>query len=178
MLKIIGIIAGLGALAVLAVLALAASKSDTFQVQRSASMKAPPDKIFPLINSLRAMNTWNPFVEPDPNIKLAYTGPESGKGAAHTWSGNSQVGEGRIEITDASPPSRVAMKLDMLKPIEGHNTVVFTLEPKGDMTTVTWVMTGTRPFIGKVIGLVMNMDRMIGGQFEKGLAKLKTIAET
>src|SRR5215468_7776941 len=118
------------ALAVVAVvlLAYAATKPDTFCVQRTTGINAPAERIFPLIANLKSMNTWNPFVEPDPAIKIAYSGPDSGKGAAHTWSGNGKVGEGRIEITDAAPSSRVTMRLDMLKPMKASNLVEFTLQ--------------------------------------------------
>jgi hypothetical protein len=177
MLKIVGIVVGIGVLAIIGILVYAATLSNSFQVQRSLRINASADKIFPLINNMRGMNTWNPFAEADPEIKITYTGPESGKGARYQWTGNSKVGEGSIEITDVSEPSRVALRLDMLKPLEGHNTVVFTLVPSGAETEVTWAMSGERPFIGKVMDAVFNMDRMVGGQFEKGLAKLKTIAE-
>src|SRR5262245_40075320 len=181
MLKIIGIVAGVGVLAIIALLVYAATFSDIFQVQRTQRINASPEKIFPLINNLHGMNTWNPFSEADPAIKITYTGPESGKGARYEWTGNSQVGQGSIEIIDAAAPSRVALKLNMLKPIEGHNPVVFTLAPNGSgtdvSTDVTSGMTGDLPFIGKVMDAVFNMARMVGGQFEKGLAKLKAIAE-
>ena len=177
MLKIVGIVVGIGVLAIIGILVYAATLSNSFQVQRSLRINASADKIFALINNMRGMNTWNPFAEADPEIKITYTGPESGKGARYQWTGNSKVGEGSIEITDVSEPSRVALRLDMLKPLEGHNTVVFTLVPSGAETEVTWAMSGERPFIGKVMDAVFNMDRMVGGQFEKGLAKLKTIAE-
>jgi uncharacterized protein YndB with AHSA1/START domain len=181
MLKIIGIVAGVGVLAIIALLVYAATFPDTFQVQRTQRINASPEKVFPLINNIHAMNTWNPFSEADPEIKITYTGPESGKGARYQWTGNSQVGQGSIEVVDVAPPSRVALKLDTLKPMEGHHTVVFTLAPNGSgtdvSTDVTWAMTGERPFIGKVMDAVFNMDRMVGGQFEKGLAKLKAIAE-
>jgi len=116
---------------VVALIVYAASRPDTFSVRRSASIAAPAERIFPLIANLKSMNTWNPFVEPDPAIKIAYSGPEIGKGAAHTWSGNSKVGEGRIEITEAASPSRVAMQLEMRKPMKAHNAVEFTLQPNG-----------------------------------------------
>jgi hypothetical protein len=177
MLEIIGYIAAIVVLAIIGLLAYAATLSNSFQVKRSLRISASPDKIFPLINNMRGMNRWNPFAEADPNIKITYTGPESGKGARYEWTGNSKVGEGSLEITDASAPSRVTLKLDMLKPMEGHNTVVFTLAPSSDGTDVTWAMSGERPFIGKVMGVVCNMDRMVGGQFDKGLAKLKAIVE-
>jgi len=181
MLRIIGIVAGVGVLAIIALLVYAATFPDTFQVQRTQRINASPEKVFPLINNIHAMNTWNPFSEADPEIKITYTGPESGKGARYQWAGNSQVGQGSIEIIDVAAPSRVALKLDMLKPMEGHHTVVFTLAPNGPgidaSTDVTWAMTGERPFIGKVMDAVFNMDRMVGSQFEKGLAKLRAIVE-
>ena len=177
MLKIIGTVAGIGVLAIIGILVYAATLSNTFQVQRSLRINASPEKIYPLINNMRGMNSWNPFAEADPEIKITYSGPESGKGARYDWTGNSKVGEGNIEITDASAPNRVTLQLNMLKPLEAHNTVVFTLVPNGDGTDVIWAMNGERPFIGKVMDAVFNMDRMVGGQFEKGLAKLKSIAE-
>jgi uncharacterized protein YndB with AHSA1/START domain len=162
---------------VAALLAYAATKPDAFRVQRSTRIDAPAERIFPLIANLKSMNTWNPFGDPDPAIKIAYSGPDSGKGAAHTWSGNSKVGEGRIEITDAVPSSRVAMQLDMLKPMKAHNAVEFTLRPNGSGTTVTWAMSGRQPFIGRLMTIFIDCDKMVGSQFEKGLGKLKVIAE-
>lgn len=162
---------------VAALLVYAATKADTFRVQRSTGINAPAERIFPLIANLKSMNTWNPFVDPDPAIKIAYGGPESGKGAAHTWSGNSKVGEGRIEVTDAVPSSRIAMRLDMLKPMKAHNAVEFTLQPDGGGTAVTWAMSGRQPFMARLMTIFIDCDRMVGGQFEKGLASLKAIAE-
>jgi hypothetical protein len=164
-------------LVVAVLLAYAATKPDTFRVQRSTSINAPADHIFPLIANLRSMNTWNPFVEPDPAIKLAYSGPDTGRGAVHTWSGNSKVGEGRIEVTEAAPSSRVAMQLDMFKPMKARNAVEFTLRPNGNATAVTWAMSGRQPFIGKLMTVFIDCDTMVGRQFEKGLGKLKAIAE-
>jgi uncharacterized protein YndB with AHSA1/START domain len=158
-------------------LAYAATKPDTFRVQRSTGINASAERIFPLIANLKSMNTWNPFVDPDPAMKVAYSGPESGKGAAHTWSGNAKVGEGRIEITDVVPPSKIAMRLDMLRPMKAHNAVEFRLQPNGGETTVTWAMSGRQPFIAKLMTIFVDCDRMVGGQFEKGLASLKAIAE-
>jgi uncharacterized protein YndB with AHSA1/START domain len=160
-----------------ALLVYASAKPDTFRVQRSTAINAPAERIFPLIANLKSMNTWNPFVDPDPAIKITYSGPESGKGAAHTWSGNNKVGEGRIEITDAVPSSRVAMQLDMLKPMKAHNAVEFTLKPNGRETAVTWAMSGRQPLLAKLMTIFVDCDRMVGGQFEKGLASLKAIAE-
>jgi hypothetical protein len=160
-----------------ALLAYAAIKPGTFRVQRSTGINAPAERIFPLIANLKSMNTWNPFVEPDPAIKIAYSGPESGKGAAHSWSGNSRVGEGRIEVTDAAPCSRVAMLLEMCKPMKAHNAVEFTLAPNGKTTTVTWAMSGRQPFMAKLMTIFIDCDKMVGSQFERGLGKLKALAE-
>ena len=167
------------ALAVVAVvlLAYAATKPDTFRVQRTRGIDAPAERIFPLIANLKSMNTWNPFVEPDPAIKLTYSGPAHSKGAAHAWEGNNRVGKGRVEITDSVPSSRIVMKLDMIKPIEGHNRVEFTLEPKDGATTVTWAMSGQSAFITKLMGVFVSMDKMVGRAFENGLADLKSLAE-
>ena len=165
------------AVAVVALLVYAASRPDTFSVQRSTSIAAPAERIFPLIANLKSMNTWNPFVAPDPAIKIAYSGPEIGKGAAHTWSGNSKVGAGRIEITAAAPPRRVAMNLVMVKPMKADNAVEFTLQPNGSATNVTWAMSGRQPLLAKLMTVFIDCDKMVGSQFEKGLASLKVMAE-
>jgi carbon monoxide dehydrogenase subunit G len=114
----------------------------------------------------------------DPEMKRTYSGVASGKGAVYAWQGNSKVGEGRMEISDTSPPSKVTIKLDFVKPFEAHNIAEFTLEPKGDSTSVTWTMHGPSPYMAKVMGVFVSMDKMIGKDFETGLANLKTVAET
>ena len=158
-------------------LAYASTRPDTLRVQRSATIKAPPDKIYPLITDLRRWSVWSPWEKKDPAMKRTFGGVDSGQGAVYAWQGNSDVGEGRMEIVEATPPSKVAIKLDFIKPLEGHNVAEFTLKPKGDATDVTWVMYGPTPFIGKVLGIFMNMDAMIGKDFEAGLASLKAAAE-
>ena len=177
MLEVLIIIAVALAVLVVGLIGYATTKPDSFRVQRSTGINAPAERIFPLIANLKSMNTWNPFVEPDPAIKIAYTGPDSGKGAAHTWSGNSKVGEGRIEITDAEPSARVNMQLEMLKPMKARNAVEFTLQPNGKTTTVTWAMSGRQPFLAKLMTVFIDCDKMVGSTFEKGLGKLKAIAE-
>jgi uncharacterized protein YndB with AHSA1/START domain len=164
-------------LLVAAVLIFAATRPDTFRVQRSASIKAPPEKIFPLISEFDRWGAWSPYEKRDPAMKRTRSGPASGKGAVYGWEGNSQVGAGRMEITDTAPPSRVVIQLDFLKPFEAHNTAEFTLEPKGDATNVTWAMYGPANYVSKLMGVFMNMDSMIGKDFETGLANLKSIAE-
>jgi hypothetical protein len=174
MLKIIALVV---VVLIAAVLIYAATKPDTFRIQRSASIKAPPEKIFPLINDLRSFNTWNPYEKKDPNVKGSYSGPTSGKGAAYAFDGNKDVGKGSIEITESSPTSKVTMKLNIIKPFEAHNIVEFTLQPVSDTTNVTWAIHGPVPYISKVMCLFFSMDSMVGKDFEAGLANLKTAAE-
>lgn len=159
-----------------AVLIYAATKPDTFRVERTASIKAPPEKIHPLLNSFKQHTAWSPWEKKDPAMKRAYSGAESGKGSVYEWDGNSDIGKGRLEITESSP-SKVAMKLDFLEPFEAHNTAEFTLAPKGETTDVTWAIFGPMPYISKVMTIFCNMDTMIGKEFEAGLADLKALAE-
>jgi hypothetical protein len=160
-----------------AVLIFAATKPDTFRVQRATTIKAPPDKIFPYLNDFRSSGTWSPYEKKDPNMKRTYKGAESGKGAIYEFAGDGNVGTGRLEITDCSAPSNITMKLDFVKPFETHNIVEFTMGPKGDTTEITWSMNGLTPYIAKIMHVFFNMDRMVGADFETGLANLKAIAE-
>ena len=164
------------AVAVAAVLAYAASKPDTFMVRRSAAIAAPPEKIFPMIDDLRAQSAWSPF-EKDPNMKRTHSGAPRGKGAVYAWDGNRQVGAGQIAITELVPSSKVVLLLDMSRPFKAHNTVEFTLDRIGAGTNVTWAMQGRQPYMAKVMGLFVDCDKMCGGLFEEGLAKLKALAE-
>jgi len=176
MLSVIAIVAIIVAAAIAAILAYAATRPDSFLISRSAAIKAPPEKIFPLINDLHAHVTWSPF-EKDPAMKRTHSGASSGKGAVYEWDGNRQVGSGRIAIVDSVPPGKVIMALDMVRPFAAHNKVEFTLVPNGSATTVTWAMGGAQPFMAKVMGVLINCDKMVGGEFEQGLAKLKALAE-
>lgn len=175
--EIIAVIAVLLALAIAVVLILASRKPDTLRVQRSVSIKAAPETIFPLINDFRAWRTWSPYEDRDPNLQRSYSGANSGKGAVYEWNGNKNVGSGRMEILDAPPPNRIVIKLDFLKPFEAHNTAEFALLPQGDTTNVTWLMHGPAPLLSKVMQVFMNMDNMIGKDFAVGLANLKRITE-
>jgi len=160
-----------------ALLVFAATQPDTLRVQRTTSIKAAPDKIFPLIDDFHSWGSWSPYEKRDPEMKRTFSGTASGKGAVYEWDGNSSVGKGRMEITDTSPPTRVTIKLDFIKPIEGHNVAEFVLEPSGDATNVTWVMQGPAPYISKLMSVFINMDSMIGNDFETGLANLKALTE-
>jgi uncharacterized protein YndB with AHSA1/START domain len=163
--------------AVGAVLAYATTRPDSFTVQRTATIKAPPDKIFALINDFHSWPAWSPWEKLDPAMQRTHGGAAQGKGATYAWVGNSKVGEGRMEILESTPPSKVSIKLDFIKPFEGHNTADFTLQPQGDSTQVTWVMYGPAPYITKLMGIFVSMDEMIGKDFEEGLGNLKTVAE-
>jgi hypothetical protein len=162
---------------IVALLVFAATKPDTFRVQRSASINAPPETLFPLINDLHSWGAWSPWEKMDPAMKRTYSGATNGKGAVYEWDGNRNVGQGRMEITESSPPSKVMIKLDFIKPFEAHNIAEFTLEAQGDSTNVTWAMHGPNRYIAKVMHLFFSMDSMVGKQFEAGLANLKAVAE-
>lgn len=177
MFDIIAIIAVVLAIAIAVVLILAASKPATFSVARAIDVKAPPEKIFALINDFHQWVSWSPYENKDPAMKRSYSGAESGTGAVYGWEGNGNVGAGRMEILDASVPSKILIKLDFFKPFEGHNTAEFTMLPQGGATHVSWVMRGPAPFISKLMQVFMNLDRMIGKDFEIGLANLKKLTE-
>ena len=180
MFEIIAIIAVVLALAIAVVLILAATKPDTFSVQRAAMVKAPPEKIFSLINDFHRWGTWSPWENKDPGMKRTYSGAQSGKGAVYAWDGNKNVGSGRMEILDASSPSKIVIKLDFFKPFEAHNTAEFTMLSQGDAgatTNINWVMRGPAPFLSKVMQLFMNIDSMVGTDFEIGLSNLKRLTE-
>src|ERR1700751_3907477 len=175
------IIAVVLAIIIAIVLVLAASKPDSFRIERAASLNAPAEKIFSLIADFHQWLNWSPWEGRDPALKRTYSGAERGKGAVYAWDGNKNVGSGRMEILDASPPSsppsKVVIKLDFLKPFEAHNTAEFTMLPQGGATSVIWVMHGPAPFMSKVMQVFMNMDRMIGKDFEAGLFNLKAVSE-
>jgi uncharacterized protein YndB with AHSA1/START domain len=177
MFEIIAIIAVILAIAIAIVLILAAIKPASFSVQRATTVKAPAEKIFPLICDFHQWRSWSPYEDKDPALKRSYSGANSGEGAVYGWDGNNNVGSGRMEILEASAPSKVVIKLDFFKPFEGHNTAEFTMLPQGDATHLTWTMRGPAPFINKVMQVFMNLDRMIGKDFEVGLANLKKLTE-
>src|SRR5260370_19893185 len=142
------------------VLVFAATRPDSFRVQRAASVKAPPEKIFALLNDFQRWEAWSPWEKKDPAMKRTFSAVTSGKGAVYAWEGNRDVGQGRMEIAESVPPSKVAIKLDFVKPFETHNIVEFTLEPQGDSTNVTWVMQGAMLYISKLITVFVSMDSM------------------
>jgi hypothetical protein len=169
------IVIGLAAIIVI-ILGLAATKPDSFAVVRTIDIQAPPEKIAPLLSDFHNWSAWSPWEHLDPAMQRTFGGPAAGQGAIYSWTGNDKVGAGRMEITGTTP-TRVDVKLDFLKPFESHNETVFALEPKGATTTVTWNMHGPMPFVSKIMTVFMSMDKMIGKDFERGLANLKAAAE-
>ena len=134
--------------------------------------------VFALVNDFRKWEAWSPWAKLDPSMKTTFEGPAEGLGSIYTWSGNGEVGEGRMTLTDSHPSDLVRIKLEFLKPITATNTTEFTFKPEGNQTAVTWNMTGTNNFMGKAFNLFMNMDKMVGGDFEKGLAQMKSTVES
>ena len=154
-----------------------ASRPDDFRVERSILLNAPAPVVFEHINDLRKSNEWSPWTKIDPNMKQTYEGPAAGVGAKYAWAGNKDIGEGRLEIIESRPNELVRTNLEFLKPFKATNTADFTLVPQGGQTQFTWSMYGKSNFLGKAMSLVMNCDKMVGDQFEKGFASLKTIVE-
>jgi uncharacterized protein YndB with AHSA1/START domain len=168
------------ALLIAVVLIYAATKPDSFRIERSASIKASPEKISAYLTDFKQWAVWSPWEEKDPAMKRTYSGAASGKGAIYGWEGNKNVGTGRMEILDVQP-QKVTIKLDFLAPFEAHNTAEYTMLPEGnnnqESTKVTWAMFGPANYMSKVMTTVMSMEKMVGPDFEAGLAKLKTAAE-
>lgn len=146
-----------------------------FKVVRSAVLPTTPDVLFGHVDNLHKWNEWSPWAKLDPNATNSFSGPESGAGANMSWAGNMQVGIGSMTITDSQPDTRIVLRLDFEKPMKATNIAVFTFEPQDGGTLVTWAMSGQNSFMGKAINLVMNCDKMVGGQFEQGLANLKSV---
>lgn len=171
---------GIG-VAVVAAIALAlvvvARRPDTFRIARSTVVNAPAEEIFPLINDLHLWQKWSPYEKRDPNMKRTYDGPQLGVGSSYAWAGNRQIGEGRLTIVESKPSERIAIKLEFFKPWKGTNRAEFTMKPSSNGTSVSWEMTGQQHFMCKLFSLFMNMDEMIGKDFESGLAELKRKAE-
>ena len=177
MFKVIAVIAGVLVIAVAVVLILAATKPDAFSVRRAITVNVPPERIFSLIDDFHQWGNWSPYENKDPAMKRTYSGAASGRGAIYAWDGDKNVGSGRMEILDASSPSKIVIKLDFFTPFEGHNVAEFTMLPQGDATNVTWLMHGPAPFLSKVMQVFINFDTMIGKDFEIGLANLKKLTE-
>jgi uncharacterized protein YndB with AHSA1/START domain len=149
-----------------------------FRIQRTALIAAPAQAVFAQVNEFRKWLAWSPWEKMDPALTRTYDGPPAGTGAKYAWQGNKNVGEGRMTITESRPGELVRIKLEFFKPFAATNTAEFTFKPESGGTAVTWSMTGRNHFMAKAISLFMNMDKMVGGQFEQGLAQMKSVVET
>ncbi len=165
------------AVVIVVFLMIVALQPSGFRVTRSTSIAAPPEAVFPHVNELRKWDAWSPWLELDRNAKTSFEGPPAGKGSVMAWAGNSKVGEGRMTITECRPNELVRFKLEFFKPMAGTSEAEFAFKPQGNQTEVTWTMTGKNNFIARAMCLFLNMDKMIGGRFERGLAQLRSIAE-
>ncbi|MCF8206636.1 MAG: SRPBCC family protein [Methylotenera sp.] len=163
--------------AVIGLVAYAATRPDEFRVERQARIEAPSERVWPLVSELRAFNRWNPYERKDPLIQGAYSGAASGVGSRYDWDSR-EVGSGSLEITALQHGRRVQMKLDFIKPFEAHNQAEFALQPLPDgATEVRWTMQGPANFVSKLMGVFIDMDRMVGRDFEAGLQNLRQLAE-
>ncbi|NJO12566.1 MAG: SRPBCC family protein [Gammaproteobacteria bacterium] len=165
------------AVLLIGLLAFAATKPDSFRVERSATIQAPPEQVYAYLDDFHRWGAWSPWEKLDPQMTRTHSGAASGQGAVYEWSGNSEVGRGRMEITEASPPGKLFIKLEFREPFEAHNTTEFTLVPEGGATKLNWAMYGPNNYVSKLMQVFMDMDQMIGKDFEAGLANLKSLAE-
>ncbi len=171
-------ILGAAALLLVLLLAFAATRPDTFRVERSTAIKAPPEKVFAYLNDFQKFGAWSPWEKLDPAMQRTFSGPATGVGSVYAWKGNNDVGAGRMEIKSVEPNAKVTIQLDFLKPFEASNTTDYILKANTDGTTaVTWAMYGPMPYISKLIGIFASMDAIVGKDFEHGLANLKAAAE-
>lgn len=166
----------LGLVAVIAIILVVASfQSDEMNVTRSATINAAPDAVFKVVNDFRQWDAWSPWSKLDPQMKKTLEGPPEGVGAVYRWSGNNEVGEGATRLVESRPNEKIGIKLEFVHPFAGSSDVQFTFAPEGTGTKVTWAMQGRKPFIGKVMGLFMDCEKMCGDQFNEGLANLANV---
>ena len=174
---LIKILIGLAVVAAALAVVIALQPAD-FRIARTATVNAPPSNVFAQVNDFRKWAAWSPFEKLDPGMKKTYSGSPDGVGAVYAWSGNDKAGEGRSTVVETGPDRMIRITLEFTRPFKATNEVIFTFEPNGGSTEVTWAMTGRRNFMFKAVGLLMNMDKTVGGEFEKGLADLKAVAES
>jgi uncharacterized protein YndB with AHSA1/START domain len=170
------VVLGIAAVAVL-FLIVAALQPAEFRYVRTTTIDAPPSAVFAEVNDFHRWDDWSPWAKLDPNSKTEFSGPAAGEGAGFRWSGNSEVGEGAMKIVESKPPERIAIVLDFVRPMKATHDSVFTFEPHESGTLVTWTMSGKNGLMGKAFGLIVNCDKMLGAQFEKGLASMKSLVE-
>ena len=157
---------------------VAAMQPADFRIVRTTTISAPQEAVFGLVNDFHQWEKWSPWAKMDPSMKTTYSGAPSGVGSSYAWEGNSQVGSGQMTLVENHVADRVGIKLEFLKPMPASNMAVFTFKPEGSATAVTWEMTGVNGFMGKAFGLIMNIDKLVGADFEKGLAQMKAVAES
>jgi uncharacterized protein YndB with AHSA1/START domain len=174
---LIKILIGLAVVSAALVIVIAMQPAD-FRVARATTVAAPASDVFAKVNDFRKWPAWSPFEKLDPAMKKTYSGSPDGEGSIYTWSGNDKAGEGRTTIVETRPDQMIRMTLEFTRPFKVNNEVIFTFVPEGDRTSVTWAMTGHRNFMFKAVGLLMNMDKMVGSEFEQGLADLKSVSES
>jgi hypothetical protein len=174
---LIPILIAIAAIIVVLVIIIATRPAD-FRITRTAAMPAQPMVVFAQINDFHKWEAWSPWAKLDPACKYSYAGSAAGTGSRFSWSGNKKVGEGNMTILESRPDDLIRIKLEFLKPFKATSTSEFTFKPEGNQTVVTWSMSGKNNFMAKAMGLVMDCDKMIGGDFERGLANLKSIVET
>ena len=175
---VVGAIAAIIAVIILVLVVVVAMQPAEFSIVRSATLSAPPGAVFEQVNDFHNWTAWSPWEKLDPALKRTYAGPAAGTGTIYSWSGNKQAGEGRMTLTESRPGELIRIKLEFFKPFAATNTAEFLFQPEGQQTVVTWSMTGQHNFFSKAFCMFMNMDKIVGGDFEKGLAALKSIAET
>jgi uncharacterized protein YndB with AHSA1/START domain len=171
------VLIGIG-VAIVLFLIFVATRPATFHIERSITVAAPPDRPFAQVNDLHAWAAWSPYEKKDPNMQRTFDGAPSGTGAGYAWKGDQNVGEGRMTIVQSEPPSQIVIKLEFTKPFTATNTATFTFAPVAGGTRVTWAMDGTNNFVAKALHLFMNMDKMVGDDFQRGLVALKTVSES
>ena len=171
------ILIGLGVLIVGFCIVVALQPAE-FRIVRSASMAAPPTAVFAQVNDFHKWDAWSPWAKLDLTMKQTYDGTPAGTGAIYSWSGNNKVGEGRMTVLESRPGELVRIKLEFIRPFKSTNDTEFTFKGEGNQTSVVWSMSGRNNFIGKAFCMFMNMDKMVGGDFEKGLVSMKSIVET
>ena len=174
MAKVLGILV---VVAAGAILVLASFQPDVFRVQRSTTVNAPPGKVFALVDDLRKWTAWSPFEKLDPDMKRSFGARTAGKGASYEWDGNGKAGAGRMEIVESTPPSAIDIALHFRRPLESDAKATFRFSPQGDGTLVTWTMESPSPFVAKVMHVFFDAETMVGDDFARGLADLKSVAE-
>lgn len=168
---------GLVAIVIAFVGYVALFKPTEFLIERSSIIVAPPSAVFAEVNNFRNWEAWSPWAKLDPNAKATFEGPDAGEGAVFNWSGNDQIGEGRMTLLESRPDERIRIRVDFTKPFEGTNTAIFTFRPDGPRTIVTWTMSGEQSFLQKALSVFVNIDKLVGAEFEKGLGNLKSVVE-